>query len=34
VTEIFDRLEQARSALAGKEWQQVYEALAALDWTP
>jgi class 3 adenylate cyclase len=33
VTEISDRLEHARGALAGKEWQEAYEVLAELDRT-
>jgi class 3 adenylate cyclase len=33
VTEISERLEQARDALAGKDWQEAYEALAELDRT-
>jgi class 3 adenylate cyclase len=33
VTEISDRLEQGRAALAGKGWRQAYEILAELDRT-
>jgi class 3 adenylate cyclase len=33
VTEISERFEQARDALAGKDWQEAYEALAELDRT-
>jgi class 3 adenylate cyclase len=33
VTEFSDRLERARSALAGKEWQEAYGILAELDRT-
>jgi class 3 adenylate cyclase len=33
VTDISQQLEQARNALAGKEWQVAYEALAELDGT-
>jgi hypothetical protein len=31
VTVIFERLELARNALAGKDWQEAYDALAELE---